>query len=87
MDGEIRETVEIKHILPPICFSLVDAVEVIRSSVGIIDLHIFRKPLPRNGAYDSFLQCPECHRLRRSLYGWSAGYSWRKTPTSTVLSF
>jgi len=72
-DGEIKETAEIKHVPPPVCFSFVDAVEVVRPSIGITDLHIFRKPLPRNGGYDSFLECPNCRRLRRSLYGWSAG--------------
>jgi hypothetical protein len=76
-DGEIKETADIKPVPPPACFSFVEAVELIRPSMASTDLHLLRKPLPRNGGYDSLLECPICHGLRRALYGWSAACSTR----------
>jgi hypothetical protein len=34
--------------------------------------NVFRRPLPRNGGKDVFLECPGCRKLRRGLYGWTA---------------
>jgi hypothetical protein len=71
-DGEIKETADIKPVPPPECFSFVEAVEIIRPSMGVTDLHVFRQPLPRNGGNDVLIECPNCYGLRRAPYGWPA---------------
>jgi hypothetical protein len=51
----------VMRVVPPACFSDVEAIEVRRvGKNSITDLHIFRRPLPRNGGHDIFLECPGC---------------------------
>ena len=71
-DG-IGESVRIKRVAPPACFPDVEAIEIWRSERSITDVHVFRRPLPRNGGNDVFLECPGCRKFRRALYGWAAG--------------
>jgi hypothetical protein len=72
-DLAIEETVWVRRVAPPVCFPDVEAIEVRRSGESITDLHLFRRPLPRNGGTDLFFECPGCRKLRRALYGWKVG--------------
>jgi hypothetical protein len=72
-DGTIEEEVRVMRVAPPACFPNVEAIEVSRPGKSITDVHVFRRPMPRNGGNDVFLECPGCRRLRRGLYGWTAG--------------
>jgi hypothetical protein len=54
-------------VAPPACFPDVEAIEVSRPDKSITDLHVFSRPMPRNGGNDVFLECPDCRRLRRAL--------------------
>src|SRR5215831_9775117 len=76
-DGQVEEVATINRGVVPRCFSGAEAVEVRRPN-SISDLYVFRRPLPRNGGNDTFLECPVCNNLRRALYGWaSAGGTTR----------
>jgi hypothetical protein len=72
-NGAIEEEVLVMRVAPPACFPNVEAIEVSRPGKSITDVHVFRRPMPRNGGNDVFLECPGCRRLRRGLYGWAAG--------------
>jgi hypothetical protein len=63
----------VMRVAPPECFPNVEAIEVSRPGKSITDVHVFRRSMPRNGGNDVFLECPGCRRLRRALYGWTAG--------------
>jgi hypothetical protein len=71
--GSIEDFVRVKRGVPPADFPYIKAIEVSRPGKNITDLHMFCRPLPRNGGNDAFLECPDCRGLRRGLYGWSAG--------------
>jgi hypothetical protein len=62
-DGAIEEEVQVTRVEPPRCFSGIEAIEVSRSAMSTTDLHVFRRPLPRNGGNDVFLECPGCRKL------------------------
>jgi hypothetical protein len=72
-DGAIEEVALVKRVALPTWVTNIEAIEVRRSEQSCTDIHIFRKSLPRNGGTDIFLECPGCSRLRRGLYGWTAG--------------
>ena len=72
-DGAIKDAVRATRVPPPACFPGVEAIELRRSARSVSDLHVFRRPMPRNGGCDVLLECPGCHRLKRALYGWTAG--------------
>lgn len=71
--GTVDEVAEISRVAPPACFPDVEALEVRRPGQRITDVHVFGRPLPRNGGTDIFIECPTCQRLRRALYGWTVG--------------
>src|SRR5262245_12385896 len=77
-DGQVEEVATINRGLVPRCFSEAEAVEVRRPNC-ITDLYVFRRPLPRNGGNDAFLECPVCNNLSRALYGWASAAGTTRT--------
>jgi len=73
-NGAIEDLVRVKRAVSP-CFPHIEAIEVERPGKSTTDLHLFCRPLPRNGGNTLFFECPGCGGLRRALYGWSAGDS------------
>ena len=72
-DGKIEEVISAKRVAAPACFPEVEAIELRRSATSITEVHVLRRPMPRNGGSDLLMECPDCRRLRRALYGWTAG--------------
>lgn len=72
-DGKIEDVILVKRVVSPTCFPDVEALELRRSARNITGVHVFRRPMPRNGGYDIFMECPDCRSLKRALYSWTAG--------------
>lgn len=72
-DEKIEDAMLVKRVVSPACFPDVEAIELRRSARNITEVHVFRRPMPRNGGYDILMECPDCRKLRRTLYGRTAG--------------
>jgi hypothetical protein len=71
-DGLPREAVRVANLGPPPYLPQADSIELKRSDGSVSHIRVLKRPLPRNGGFDTLLACPICCALKRALYGWEA---------------
>jgi hypothetical protein len=71
-DGLPREAVRVRRLDPPPYLPDADSIELKRTDGSVLHIRVLKRPLPRNGGFDTLLACPICCALKRALYGWEA---------------
>lgn len=71
-DGLPREAVRVTHLGPPPYLPQADSIELKRGDDSVSYIRVLKRPLPRNGGFDTLLGCPVCCAVKRALYGWEA---------------
>jgi len=71
-DGLPREALRVTHLGPPPYLPQGDSIELKRTDGSVSHIRALKRPLPRNGGFDTLLACPICCALKRALYGWEA---------------